>query len=205
MPGDGDSHDKFRTINPQFPRALPPENGAQWLSQLLSQKISHSSLWRRKATKQFLLIYIPVAKEISMIRKVCFGFRLIHCAVIAVEKGTQDERKPWKICGVTLESSQFIVREWFSSFSFQQTNIKICFCILTSMEMVFFSAGISFRFLPIFPLLLPEWDERFFVVRWRSIKKVCRFRVREISILRKYCGCDQNILIPYEKVLVWSI
>lgn len=25
MPGDGDSHDKFRTINPQFPRALPPK------------------------------------------------------------------------------------------------------------------------------------------------------------------------------------
>lgn len=122
----------------------------------------------KKSTKQFLLIYVPVPKIPRWSEKVCFG-----CSPHSLWSQMREAKEPWKICGVTLESSQFIVRGWFSSFSFEQTNIKICFYIFTSMEMIFFLllffGKVRERILAIFPYLLPEWNECFIVVRPRSL------------------------------------
>lgn len=103
-------------------------------------------------------------KDSTMIRKGLFWFSA-HSLWSRMRE--EEEWKPWKICGVILESSQFIVRRWFSSFSFEQTNIKICFCIFAFMKMISFFRKVRARFLPIFPYLLPEWDRRFIVVRLR--------------------------------------
>lgn len=87
--------------------------------------------WRpKKSTKQFLLIWVPVPKIPRWSEKVCFG-----CSPHSLWSQMRKAEEPWKICRVILESSQFIVRGWLSSFSFEQTNIKICF--FTSMEMIF--------------------------------------------------------------------
>lgn len=78
-----------------------------------------------------------------------------------MESKREREGKPWKICRVISESSQFIVREWSSSFSFEQTNIKICFCILLSWKWFWISEKVreSSGNFPVSPL--PAWNERF--------------------------------------------
>lgn len=128
-----ESHDKFPTINPAISTFLPAIP-ARWLFAIVQLKKFASAVRepeKKIPSKQFLLIYFPVAKDVLPWsgKKVCFGLRLIRLARSLYRMGEVEGRKKKtvKICGVTLESSQFIVREWFSSFSFEQTNIKICF------------------------------------------------------------------------------
>lgn len=170
-----ESHDKFRTINPQFSflSQLPPQTKLMRVEKMcgMTLAIVHSKIYFRihpvaekKSTKQFLLICFPVEKKISSHdpKKVCFGFRLIQCGLRWRWETTNDERKPWKICGVILEPSQFIVREWFSRFSFEQTNTKICFYIFTSMKMIsvfFFWEKVRARFHTKFSVS-PSWMKR---------------------------------------------
>lgn len=185
FPTLGDSHDKFRTINPQFPSCLSFHGGDDLCGMTIAivQSIffSHSSPavggcgGKEFAETIFINLFFR-GKDFHDRREVCFGF---FAQFTVVSDGREDEEeKPWKICRVTLESSQFIVRGWFSSFSFEQTNIKICFYIFTSMEMIFlfFREEKLERFSR---YLFPAWIERFIVVHLFRDGEVCLgFQVR---------------------------
>lgn len=79
-----ESHDKFPTINPAISTFLPAIP-ARWLFAIVQLKKFASAVRepeKKIPSKQFLLIYFPVAKDVLPWsgKKVCFGLRLIRLA-----------------------------------------------------------------------------------------------------------------------------
>lgn len=175
-----DSRDKFRAINPQFPSCLSLHGNddlcGMTIAIVQSNFFSHSFPGCRGCGgKEFAeTIFINLfsrGEDFHDRREVCFGF---FARFTVVSNRREDEKeKPWKICGVTLESSQFIVRGWFSSFSFEQTNIKICFYIFTSMEMIFLFLRRKVREILSVSLSCMNWTFHCcpFVSGWRSLPR----------------------------------
>lgn len=86
----GDSHDKFRTINPQFPSCLSLHGDddlcGMTIAIVQSNFFSHSSpavggVVEKNSAKQFLLIYFPVAKIFTIAERFVLVFRSVHCGL----------------------------------------------------------------------------------------------------------------------------